>query len=536
MKPGTIRHCVIWAPLVLSLALVPGAALASEEEVVLPLGSSAPNSKAESLELLPVVRSDGACRIGSSAERGIGDPIGCAFDDTTLGLTVASSLQGETSAVALKSAFARRSDAGFTLDRQFNDYMPGTSGETMLATAGLEVDLLDGQVKLASELGWSQSWRTPIANSTLQPIRVDQRSGTAQAHKLDIALVDEPKRKWSVEANYRNSAGEYRPVSMGLPMQLFGSSGAELGVATRGKLADWTVSGSWRSSRNDYFASERWKASVGYSGISLQIKRDRSETQNTASDLFVISPSSSARTQVSVDVIPMSILPQLALAQDGWGAFVPLTFSAGLGWRERQRYSSGELLSFAGSSLSLMGVWSSPIGDTLVTFDRESQKAGAGNFSTQSQADQTVLVDHSFSTGNWTLGGNMMLTRSRSDAAEGLATRDSNDMLFFGVSASYREKNGTEFAVSIGRDAMTFDNDGGSLRFTDRTTRLEAWIDLSKMLHSRLDRDDIHLRLEARVDLGGSGYEFRFLDEIIDSEFETLASQGVLLTFGMKLN
>ena len=41
MKPGTIRHCVIWAPLVSSLALVPGAALASEEEVVvLPPGST----------------------------------------------------------------------------------------------------------------------------------------------------------------------------------------------------------------------------------------------------------------------------------------------------------------------------------------------------------------------------------------------------------------------------------------------------------------------------------------------------------------
>jgi hypothetical protein len=61
-------------------------------------------------------------------------------------------------------------------------------------------------------------------------------------------------------------------------------------------------------------------------------------------------------------------------------------------------------------------------------------------------------------------------------------------------------------------------------------------LDLSSLLNRKLDRDDMHLRLEARLDLGGESYEFRFLDEVIDSDFERLSSQGVLLSFGMKLN
>ena len=125
-----------------------GAALAQEADAaseVLPLRAAVERRE---VTVLPVLDVDGACGHADMRLANAGDAIGCPFDDTTIGLTLASQFEAEGNSFKLRTAFARESDAGLVLDRQFGDYLPGTSGEVTIATVALDSSLLDERLSL----------------------------------------------------------------------------------------------------------------------------------------------------------------------------------------------------------------------------------------------------------------------------------------------------------------------------------------------------------------------------------------------------
>lgn len=511
-----------------------GAALAQEADAaseVLPLRAAVERRE---VTVLPVLDVDGACGHADMRLANAGDAVGCPFDDTTIGLTLASQFEAEGNSFRVRTAFARESDAGLVLDRQFGDYLPGTSGEVTIATLALDSSLLDERLSLESEIGWSRSWRTPIANSPLQPLRTAEHAGWAQSHRIEARLLDGKGAKWTVDASYRTSAGNYRPVALAAPLQLFAIGGDELAIGSKARLGGWSIAGSWRQHSNAYFDSHRWKGSLGRSGWSLSYARSATASHGITLQGLSSNQARLERDKVGLDVMPLALFPQLA-AEDGvLASLAPLSLSLEFGRHRRERYSEPGVRYFDGHSFSAVGVWSTMLGDTLLTYEREEQWEQPTSPGARLQVDETILVDHSIQLGDWSLGGNVMLTGGNSSGNP--QERDGNRMTFFGASAKYRTDGGPELSIGVGRDAMDFEIDGGSLKFSDRTTRIDAMLDLSSLLNRKLDRDDMHLRLDARLDLGGESYEFRFLDEVIDSDFERLSSQGVLLTFGMKLN
>lgn len=487
-------------------------------------------------EIRTVSSNDGACRHAPLGGYSAADPMGCPFDDTKFGIAVDWRGDAPVGEFELRAAVARRSEDGFGLDRQFFPRVSGTSLQSTLTQVAASAALLDDRITLSSEFGWNRRWRTPVASSTLFPERFERTGGDAQSHRIEVKLANEKKFAVSLDASYSRADGYYLPFMIDKPSTFYVLPGEELRLGGKANIGEIGLRSRYSSQRGDYFDRDTLQAWLSYSGVTLRAKLVDAQSKPFVFEGFdqaLVADNSIGTTNWSlgVDVTPSQLFPLAAADIDGWGALLPQSLSLSIGRRERTKESAGLLEQTGGATFSASGVWLTPIGHTVLTFDRQSLRGILIGDPDLESRESSLFIDHSFSLGKWSLGANLLRTASQD--GNPLLAGSGTAVTYYGLSASRRFKDGPEFRIDFGRDAMAFDVGQGDFRLRDRTTRLEVSLDMSNMLRHRLGHQDVHFKLEGRLDLGGSGYEIRFLGDLLDSEYESLRATGALMTFGL---
>ena len=490
--------------------------------------------KTSRLSLNPVIENRGVCEFAAVEVPSTDVNARCPFDNRKMGISASSEFELPDAQINLRTAFGQRSDAVFSLDNQFLDRWRGTSTEYTMATLGASVDLFDGAVEVGSEFGWSNRWRAPLVDHPSLEHEYDRTRGTTQLHTMKVALADSRDLKLSLNGSYSRSDGRFLPLVLDSPAVLFAMPGEEWNLGGRARFEGFDLRASIRSNQNDIYSQDRWRISAAHSGIKLHLRRDRTSSERSEIAGFVTTASENSRWRAGIDFTPMTLFPEIAMDIEGWGALMPQTIGFEYGKRDRSRIGASGIDQTRSSMFAANGFWISPLGETLITYDLESQRGISSEDPPLRARDSNFMIDHSFDLGDWSLGANILINNS--SAGDRALSDTDNSFTYYGLSARYRVKDGVEFDFSIGRDALAFESDAGAFQFRDRTTRIEASIDFSQMLQSRFNRSDIHLRLEGRLDLGKSGFEVRYFDELLLDEFETSNAQGVLLTFGMRLH
>ena len=75
---------------------------------------------------------------------------------------------------------------------------------------------------------------------------------------------------------------------------------------------------------------------------------------------------------------------------------------------------------------------------------------------------------------------------------------------------------------------------GATRLLSGRPIMIGASLDLTAWLRKRLDRSDIHLRLDYRHRFEANTEEFEFIDDVLEQYRDRNRRQGILLTYGMR--
>ncbi|WP_271438506.1 hypothetical protein [Pontixanthobacter luteolus] len=500
----------------------PAAALA-QEAVELPQGTQA---EPEQFEVTPSAEIGAACGTGAGLQIGAGGGLGqtlCPYADTSAGLDVASRFDLPGGDIRVSAAFARGTDESLTLDRQMQSYRPGFVREGTLASLGMKSSLFDENLKIESEIGWSRNWETPIAATVQSPARENQTTGFAQAHKIDAKLIDGRKLGWTVSAEMRRASDDYRLDHVSRFDRLFAAPGSSDRIRTTFRAGDVKVKASFNSSRFQFTRSQSRKLSLSYAGVGIGFSQsDRASIPN---EFVTISQSRSRSQRINLEFDLYSVAPLLAMEDTGFKSFLPKHFSVGFETRHGMRFGSASPATSVRKSLDVMGLWTTPIGDSLVNFTSENTADQLRGDSSSTQ----FLVSHSFNLGDWAISGDAFVVDQRSSVGSG------DQSAFYSASASYRSKGGPKVELRLGQDQLQFGDGGNDFTLRDSSVQAELRIDMSPVLQRKLQRDDMHLALEMQVNLNNSDYEVRYLDEVIDAGSDGFSRKGVMLTFAMDL-
>lgn len=516
-----------------AMQIVPLSAVRAQEsdDVVLPPTSPVLSiAGQEPKEAAAYVDNDGACKISMVPRDSEASALGCAFEDTSVGITLAEVFSVDDSSVEVETSFARATSGAFALDHIMRGYREGMNAETTLASMGVDASLFDGRLEWESKISWSRAWEVPVAASPMRPARISEETGTASEHRIKATLIEQPSLKLTVEGRYTRADEGYRPYYVTLPDRLFAAEGETARLDTRLDVGDWKLKAGTSTVDNPYFHNKRMSLSASRSGVTLRWS-ERSGASNLAFGGSSDRRSETASRTYGIDLSTFELAPMIAIEDEGIASLVPKTLTVELQTKTIDRFSAGNTSGFTSKGWSVFGLWTTPLGDTIVNFST-AKAEGTDYLGEPYRARESfMMLSHSFYLGDWTFDLDYVSNR---DAERNLAApSDSSDLASFGIGARYSAKGMPTIDLRIGRDTMDISSAEGALRLRDRSLRAEAEIDLTPWLQRKLERDDMQLKLEMQWDFDNSGYEFLLFDDVIDSEFTRTQGRGALLSFNM---
>jgi hypothetical protein len=240
-------------------------------------------------------------------------------------------------------------------------------------------------------------------------------------------------------------------------------------LATRIDHGQWTLRASLSDMRTIASRNGLRKVSLEYSGITLAYStRDgRSLPQR----LIAISPAQTSGSSMAIELDLFSLAPLLAMQDKGLAVLLPRQLSATLNKREVARpLSALRPLTFR-SGINLSGMWHTPLGDTLIDFERDRLIDPAG---AQLERCSQLLVNHSVRIEGWSVNVNLLSLRTRAMGDDG------DDTLYYSASLARTFASGAKLKFELGRDTQSFG--GAASEFTLRDKSHRAKLELGALV------------------------------------------------------
>lgn len=401
----------------------------------------------------------------------------------------------------------------------------GESNRVMIA--GMTARLLDDRITLSTQMGWSEYFGLPFADTPLSGLRPVMRAGSARLVKLDVRVVESASLRWSV-------AGELSDVSDDFFIGQAMAQSAQL--ALPGRRLALSSALSWKRTRliasyDDYrsrfgdFATTRFGASRN--GISFRLKSGSGNLRTRSASPLLTGRTESRSWSLEFDLYTM--LPTLTLDESLPASLIPKHLQ--LGWRggssDYVYMASRER--FARHGLDLYGIWETPLGETSLGYWRDRRIGASAELGQRDE--QVVQLSHMVRKGAWRFGVDAMRARSSSTRGSGLADRS----VSFGGSVAYDAPGGPRLLVQLGRDQGLMRTDDDSFLASRQGQQVSATLDLTDYLRKRFDRPDLRLKIDYRKQLDRSTTAISAVEELVERWTDGYRGEGLLVSFGMKL-
>lgn len=469
-------------------------------------------------------------------------PVGCVFGLTTLGVKFSLEKSSGPTKIAIDGFASRGSRGSLDMDRILQPRNIGLAEETTLFGVQSKAEFLDGAIAVENTMIWSRNWSSPQHEpSLLVPARLDTRSGYAQSHRISVKPIDRKKLSWSITLDYASASAEFLPRDVRNPYQIAAFAGSRTAIASKLKRGDVRFSAKTAGQTFPFGRAGTDSVGLGFKGIELTYKRRTSETAPFA--VFAAIPvTQSLRRQFDIDANLYELAPAIAVDESFPAIMLPKMFRASFerGYiRQGANPLAGGLADAASAfhessrhALDLMGMWETPLGDTLINYRRENRMGVTGT--ARDQRDTMLMATHSFRTGKFRVSLDATVMRSRTTSK---STSTSNSA-FFGGSVRYELPGKLNFDMKIGRDYSTYDLDGGFLSNRDTSLRIEAGLDLSEAVRKVIGPGTklrVDYRQRASRNSFAYGSEIGDFPGLLKGGTDFVRRSAFLVTFSMKL-
>ena len=451
----------------------------------------------------------------------------CAFDSAARGARFTTRQDVGKAEIHAYATLVRAVDGPFTPDQLLTAPERRSAEATSLLLVGLKGSAFDDRLKVTTEF----TRTSRIASDLLDRdwTRSDHASGGGASALLrfDAKLVSTPRFSWSLNGQYR-SVGE--DFSVGRSPELaryFAMPGTRLSLSTAARTGPMRLTAGIEQRRSPFGRSTSLKTGIEVDGISLRwASRDtRREPADGSTLLASRTRIDSAFIDVDSHMLAASLLPQLGELP----FLVPATISMTVRSGETERRTEAAAERYRHSSLGLDGTWATPLGETILSYWRDSRIGlDAGS---QTRSTEVLQASHFVRRGNWTFGLDAAVTRSIGDGLAGYREAGTS----FGQSVAYSTPGGPEFRLQLGQDRGAMHAPDDSFAFSDNYSAVTATLDLSRYLQKRFERDDLKLTIDYRRALERSESETVLDDELVERWIYGDRREGLLMSFGMKL-
>lgn len=486
-----------------------------------PIASDPARTGDDSFEIDPILRTGAQCGASSGSRVFAANATYCPFAEHSAGLNISQRIDLPDGRIVTRLGVARGSDGALSLDRQMLRSQPAIARETSLLTFAAETHLFDGRVQLGSEIGWSRSWERDIAGAPLLPMPANELNGVSQRHTILLKPIDTGALQWTLSGKLSRTSDDFRTANIFQIGNFLMGRGAEDEVSSRFRSGRLRLSGRLASARTDYSSRLTRKVSVAYGGVGIALSQRDGETFPQPGGF--ITRSRSTGRQVSLDLDLFELAPIAAMSDSGLSQVLPKQLSISLDRRVTERPDSLLRPFDRRETIDLFGMWTTPLGDTVIDVSRDRLLDRSGQIISRGQQ---LLVSHSAQVRRWTVSLDLLAMRTRGLAGD----EDNNAYYNFGLSR--RIAGGAAIKFEFGRDAQSFGGAASDFALNDKSQRVKLELDLSQVVQKRFSTPSMHLTLGLQLRLSNSSYELRYLDEVIDSGSEGFARQGALVSFG----
>ena len=451
----------------------------------------------------------------------------CAFDSVARGLRITSGQDTGIGPIEAYATVLRTATGAYTPDNLLASPDFRGSEATSLFLVGVKGSLFDSRLKVTAEFTRTSRIVDDLLDRDWALADATRASGSSGLLRFDATLADRPGLKWTLTGEYRSVTRDYSVGRSRDLFQFYASPGSRLALATSARVGRIRLTGGIEQARAPYGETGTRKAGLDLDGIALRlVSRSSRLTPLEGSTLIA---GRTRTTSVYMDVDPQLLVDSYFPAIGEMPFFVPVNVSLAYRTGESENRYQASTERYARSSLGLDGAWETPIGETSLSYWRDS-RAGLTD-EARSGSTETFSVDHFVRRGNWRFGLDASLSRSRFDGVSGFSDRS----LSFGQSIAYSAPDGPEFRLQLGQDRGAMRMRDDSYVSADHYSQITASLDLSRYLQKRFERPDLRLTLDYRKVVDGSDSELRFEEELVDRWVDGYRREGVLMSFGMKL-
>ena len=517
----TIRHAGLTAGLAWPLLFAAPAALAAEPATL----SSAPAPLEPPSFSVEALDQDGAaCGQSPAAGAGQNGFTRCLFDDVALGINL--SLRGKTEFGSFESyaVFARSSEGPMAPWRQLTaPQRPGLGLESTVALAGANASLLDDRVKLTSALGWSEQWYASLTDTPLAPMRRDAVGASAMLQRVELTLSERPGLRWSMSGEYAKVGEDFSaPYTLLVGKTEFYLPGERMHLATALNLKRLRLTASLDDYSASFGASRSQRFSITYDGLSLAVSQRRSNVSTE-----VLGPGRSSET-AGYSINAEFDLASVTARHKGLTALLPTMLSLNLSSTRTDSLLGSGISSTQRDAWQLYGSWETPLGETSLGYQYQTKRYLT--LSRPTSVDRFYQASHTVRWNGWRVGVDVT---AMNRSAQGLRGFDDTSYSF-SQSLAYSRLTGPEFSLRVGQEQSRMAFNDGSYATRQDSRRITLSLDLTAWLRKRLDRSDIHLRLDYRHRFEANTEEFEFIDDVLEQYRDRNRRQGILLTYGMR--
>lgn len=520
-QPANLRLAAprILAVLALTLAL-PVSAQDQDAAEIAGLVRSAPLPDA-GLIVDPAVRADAGCGSAGSGNQFAASVLHCPFAATSIGLNFGQRIDLPDGVLAMRMGFGRGNDASLSLDRQLLQRSGALLRESSLMAIGGDATLFDRRLKISSDMGWSSSWETALSPNRGPNRKGYQLEGFAQRHAFEFQAIDRKGLRWKIDGWLSRSSEDFRTGTIaGIGNLLMGMGDMDR-IGTRFDVGNLSLRLSLLENRTNISRNRSTLVSAGYGGITLSLRNQRGSTMPQPG--LSVGTAQSTGSSLALDFDIFTLAPMVALQGKGLASLLPTQFTLTLDDRTVQRPASALRPLTRRRGADLFGTWKTALGDTTIDYGWDSLINPLGN---RLERNRQLMVSHSVRLGGWSLYANLLSLRTKAIGG------DDDSTLYYSAALSRTFANGTRVRIEIGRDTQSLGGVASDFTLRDKSHRAKVELDLSAPLQSRLQNNSVHFSLAAQVRLNRSGYQLRFLDELLDEGTEGYSRQGILASFG----
>jgi hypothetical protein len=425
------------------------------------------------------------------------------------------------------TAIAHAIDGANTPDQLLASPGNRSSEVTHFFLVGLKGSALEDRVKFTTEFASTRRIVDDLPVRSLQFVDGSSESGTSARIRVDAKLVNSPRFNWSMTAELRSVSDNYSVGRSEALSRYAAMHGTRLSLSSKARVGQLGVNAGLDRFSTPYGESASHKVGIDLHGVSLRLVSRNS--QAAPAEVSTLIDSSTRMTSAYIDLdsnmLAMSLLPEIGELP----FLVPSTINFSYRSGETENHYTTFDERFGRSSLGIDGTWETPIGETILSYWRDSRTGiTAGS---QSRSNETMQVSHFVRRGNWRFGLDAALTRGAGDGSRGYGERSWS----FGQSVSYTRPDGPEFRLSMGQDRDRLWTSDASFASSDSYSQITASLDLSSYLQKRFERSDLRLTLDYRKSLSRSDMEMSLFDEMVEHWVEGDRREGFLMSFGMKL-